>query len=122
MSARDFIGGVNWVQSVREDPDVAKLVEKGKKKFAGTEIKDKKIGVIGLGAIGVLVANACNRLGMEVYGYDPLFPFRPPGISQETYAILTTWMIFTQNAIISPSMCPSFHPQKKCSTPRPLKR
>lgn len=71
MSARDFIGGVNWVQSVREDPDVAKLVEKGKKKFAGTEIKDKKIGVIGLGAIGVLVANACNRLGMEVYGYDP---------------------------------------------------
>ena len=71
IAARDIVGGINWVQSVREDPDVAKLVEKGKKQFAGSEIAGKKIGVIGLGAIGVLVANACNRLGMEVYGYDP---------------------------------------------------
>ena len=71
IAARDIIGGVNWVQSVKDDPDVAKLVEKGKKQFAGNEIKGKKIGVIGLGAIGVLVANACDRLGMEVYGYDP---------------------------------------------------
>lgn len=71
LASRDIIGGVNWIQTVKEDPDVAKLVEKGKKQFAGTEIKGKKIGVIGLGAIGVLVANACNRLGMEVYGYDP---------------------------------------------------
>ena len=55
----------------KEDPNVAKLVEKGKKQFAGTEIMGKKIGVIGLGAIGVLVANACVALGMEVYGYDP---------------------------------------------------
>ena len=62
---------VNWVQTVKEDPNVAKLVEKGKKQFAGTEIMGKKIGVIGLGAIGVLVANACVALGMEVYGYDP---------------------------------------------------
>ena len=51
--------------------ECAKLVEKGKKQFAGTEIMGKKIGVIGLGAIGVLVANACVALGMEVYGYDP---------------------------------------------------
>ena len=71
IAARDIVGGVNWVASVKADPDVAKLVEKGKKQFAGTEIAGKKIGVIGLGAIGVLVANACNRLGMEVYGYDP---------------------------------------------------
>ena len=71
LASRDIMGGVNWVQSVKDDPDVAKLVEKGKKQFAGTEIKGKKIGVIGLGAIGVLVANACNRLGLEVYGYDP---------------------------------------------------
>lgn len=71
LAARDIVGGVNWVSSVKEDPDVAKLVEKGKKQFAGTEIAGKKIGVIGLGAIGVLVANACKRLGMEVYGYDP---------------------------------------------------
>ncbi len=71
LASRDIVGGVNWVKSVKDDPDVAKLVEKGKKQFAGTEIKGKKIGVIGLGAIGVLVANACNRLGLEVYGYDP---------------------------------------------------
>ena len=71
LGARDIVGGVNWVQTVKEDPNVVKLVEKGKKQFAGTEIMGKKIGVIGLGAIGVLVANACVALGMEVYGYDP---------------------------------------------------
>ena len=71
LAARDIVGGVNWVQSKHEDPEIAKLVEKGKTKFAGFELKGKKIGVIGLGAIGVLVANACKRLDMEVYGYDP---------------------------------------------------
>lgn len=71
LSSRDIVGGVNWVQTVKEDPAVAKLVEKGKAKFAGKEILGKKLGVIGLGAIGVLVANAANRLGMKVYGYDP---------------------------------------------------
>lgn len=71
LSSRDIIEGVNWVSSVKEDSEVAKLVEKKKSKFAGVEIQGKKLGVIGLGAIGVLVANAANRLGMEVYGYDP---------------------------------------------------
>lgn len=71
LASRDIIGGVNWVSSVKEDPEVAKLVEKNKSKFAGTEIRGKKLGVIGLGAIGVLVANAANKLGMEVCGYDP---------------------------------------------------
>lgn len=71
LASRDIIGGVNWIQTVKEDPNVAKLVEKGKSKFAGKEIQGKKLGVIGLGAIGVLVANAANRLGMKVYGYDP---------------------------------------------------
>ena len=71
LAARDIVGGVNWVQSVNTDPAVDKLVEKGKKQFAGTELKGKKLGVIGLGAIGVRVANACSLLGMEVYGYDP---------------------------------------------------
>ncbi|MDF2537664.1 MAG: phosphoglycerate dehydrogenase-like oxidoreductase [Herbinix sp.] len=71
LASRDIIGGVNWVQTVKEDASVAKLVEKGKAKFAGKEIQGKKLGVIGLGAIGVLVANAANRLGMKVYGYDP---------------------------------------------------
>lgn len=71
LASRDIVGGINWVQTVKDDPDVAKLVEKGKAKFAGKEIAGKKLGVIGLGAIGVLVANAANRLGMKVYGYDP---------------------------------------------------
>lgn len=71
MASRDIFGGINWVDSCKEDPDIAKLVEKNKAKFAGTELKGKKLGVIGLGEVGVLVANALNKLEMEVYGYDP---------------------------------------------------
>lgn len=71
LASRNIIGGINWVSSIKEEKDIAKLVEKGKAKFAGKEIQGKKFGVIGLGAIGVLVANAANRLGMEVYGCDP---------------------------------------------------
>lgn len=71
LASRDIVGGIDWVKTVKDDPDVAKLVEKGKSKFAGKEIKGKKLGVIGLGAIGVIVANAAVNLGMEVYGCDP---------------------------------------------------
>ncbi len=71
LASRDIVGGINWVKTVADDEAVAKLVEKGKAKFAGKEIEGKKLGVIGLGAIGVLVANAAKRLGMEVYGCDP---------------------------------------------------
>lgn len=71
LSSRDIVGGVNWVMSEKDNPDVLKLVEKKKAKFAGGEISGKKLGVIGLGAIGVLVANAAQGLDMEVYGYDP---------------------------------------------------
>ncbi len=71
LASRNIVGGINWVQTIKEEKDIAKLVEKGKAKFAGKEIQGKKLGVIGLGAIGVLVANAANRLGMEVYGCDP---------------------------------------------------
>lgn len=71
LASRDIIGGVNWVQTERQNEDVAKLAEKQKKKYAGHEILGKKLGIIGLGAIGVLVANAAVNLGMEVYGYDP---------------------------------------------------
>ena len=71
LAARDIIGGTNWVQEYEEDGDIAKIAEKKKKAFAGTEIQGKKLGVIGLGAIGVLVANVAVSLGMEVYGYDP---------------------------------------------------
>ena len=71
LASRDVVGGINWVQSERANEDIAKLTEKEKKNFAGCEIKGKKLGIIGLGAIGVLVANAATHLGMEVYGYDP---------------------------------------------------
>ena len=70
-ASRDLIGGIKWVEANKDDANVAKAAEKEKKKFAGTEISGKKLGVIGLGAIGVLVANAATNLGMEVYGYDP---------------------------------------------------
>ncbi len=71
MAARDINGGIEWVRANKEDANISKDMEKSKKKFAGTEIKGKRLGVIGLGAIGVQVANAAADLGMKVYGYDP---------------------------------------------------
>lgn len=71
LASRDIIGGIGWVQENEEDGNIAKDAEKAKKAFAGCELEGKKLGVIGLGAIGVLVANAATHLGMDVYGYDP---------------------------------------------------
>ena len=71
LGSRDIIGGVNWVQSIKDDPDISKLVEKGKSRFAGHEIAGKKLGIIGLGNIGGPLANRARKLGMEVYGCDP---------------------------------------------------
>ena len=71
LAARDIVGGIEWAKSDAADENIAKTAEKEKKKFAGTEIAGKKLGIIGLGAIGVLVANAAKHMGMEVYGYDP---------------------------------------------------
>ena len=71
LGCRDVVGGINWVQTIKDEPNVAKLVEKGKSKFAGHEIAGKRLGVIGLGAVGGPLANAARMLGMEVYGCDP---------------------------------------------------
>lgn len=71
LASRDIVGGINWVESDKDNADIAKATEKEKKRFAGTEIENKKLGIIGLGAIGVKVANVAKHLGMEVYGYDP---------------------------------------------------
>ena len=71
LGSRDVVGGIQWVQSIKDEGDVAKKVEKGKSQFAGTEIMNKSLGVIGLGAIGGPLANAAIALGMTVYGYDP---------------------------------------------------
>ncbi|WP_455056749.1 phosphoglycerate dehydrogenase [Jutongia sp.] len=71
LAARDIVGGIDWVKANADDENISKSMEKAKKNFAGSELKGKKLGVIGLGAIGVLVANAANRLDMDVYGVDP---------------------------------------------------
>lgn len=71
LGCRDVVGGINWVQSIKNDGDVAKKVEKGKGQFAGFELVNKKLGVIGLGAVGGPLANAAAKLGMQVYGCDP---------------------------------------------------
>ena len=71
LASRDIVGGIEWCKENKEDANIAKSAEKAKKAFAGCEIKGKKLGVVGLGAIGAEVANAAIALGMEVYGYDP---------------------------------------------------
>lgn len=71
LASRDIVGGIQWCREHAEDPEISAKAEKSKKAFAGNEIQGKKLGVIGLGAIGCEVANAASALGMEVYGYDP---------------------------------------------------
>jgi len=71
MSSRDVPGAIDWAKTLKGQSDVAKKVEAGKSNFAGPEIMGKTLGIIGLGAIGALVANAAISLGMDVYGYDP---------------------------------------------------
>ena len=71
LASRDIIGGVEWAKSEAGSEDIAKKAEKEKKKFAGCELMGKKLGIIGLGAIGIQVANVAECLGMDVYGYDP---------------------------------------------------
>jgi len=71
VASRDIIGGINWVESQKDNADIAKAVEANKSQFAGNEVRGKKLGIIGLGAIGIKVANTASHLGMEVYGYDP---------------------------------------------------
>lgn len=71
LASRDIVGGIEWVEKEKDREDIDKLAEKQKKQFAGCEIMGKKLGIIGLGAIGAMVANAASGLGMDVYGYDP---------------------------------------------------
>lgn len=97
LAARDITGGIEWTKSEKDDANVAKATEKEKKRFAGTEIKGKKLGVIGLGAIGVQVANAAVSLGMEVYGYDPYISIAGAwNLSRSVKHIATTEEIFKE--------------------------
>ena len=76
LAGRDIIGGQDWVKDNADDREIASAMEQAKKNYAGTELYGKKLGVIGLGAIGVRVANAATHFGMEVYGYDPFISVR----------------------------------------------
>lgn len=76
LGGRKIVDGANWAQTLKGQENISKLVEKGKGKFVGQEIMGKKLGVIGLGAIGAMVANAALSLGMEVIGYDPFLSVR----------------------------------------------
>lgn len=71
LACRDIVGDINWVSDNKDNENIAKAAEKEKKNFAGTEVQDKRLGIIGLGAIGVKVANVAKHMGMEVYGFDP---------------------------------------------------
>jgi len=95
LAARDIVGGIEWVKSDKEDAGIAKAAEKEKKKFAGTELDGKKLGIIGLGAIGVKVANAAVQLGMEVYGYDPYLSVDAAwNLSREVHHVLNVEDIY----------------------------
>lgn len=97
LAARDLVGGLKWVKDNKEDENINKTMEKAKSKFAGTEIQGKKLGVIGLGAIGVLVANAANRLGMEVYGCDPFLSVQHAwNLSRDIHYVKTREEIFRE--------------------------
>lgn len=102
LAARDIVGGINWVNKEAGNPDIAKLAEKEKKKFAGHEIQDKKLGIIGLGAIGVRVANVAKNLGMEVYGYDPYISVDAAwNLSRDIKHVLNVDEIYEQCDIIT---------------------
>ena len=97
LSSRKIVQGIEWAKTLKgEGANVSKLVEKGKSAFVGPEIRGKKLGVIGLGAIGILVANAASTLGMEVYGYDPYLSVNAAwGLSHKTHHAMTLDEIYT---------------------------
>ncbi len=102
LACRDVVGGINWVQTVKDDPNVAKLIEKEKSRFAGIEIKGKKLGIIGLGAIGGPLATAAVHLGMDVLGCDPYISVDAAwNISRSVHKVDTREEIFKNADIIS---------------------
>lgn len=102
LASRDVIGGANWVQANKADPDIAKSVEKNKSQFAGTEIKGKTLGVIGLGAIGGPLGNAALNLGMNVLGCDPYISIEAAwNLSKNVQRVKTREEIFKNSDYIS---------------------
>ena len=102
LASRDIIGGIDFVKENKADENIAKLVEKGKSKYAGTEIRGKKIGIIGLGAIGGPLANAAKHLGMDVYGCDPYISIDAAwNLSRDIHHVKTREEIFQKCDYIS---------------------
>lgn len=102
LASRDIVGGIEWVKSIKDEPEVAKMVEKGKGKFAGCELKGKKLGIIGLGNIGGPLANIALNFGMEVYGCDPYISIDAAwNISRKVKHVMTREEIFEQCDYIS---------------------
>lgn len=102
LASRDIIGGINFVKENKADENIAKLVEKGKSKYAGTEIRGKKLGIIGLGAIGGPLANAARHLGMDVYGCDPYISIDAAwNLSRDIHHVKTREEIFQKCDYIS---------------------
>ena len=102
LGCRDIIGGINWVQSIKGEGDVAMKVEKGKSKFAGHELVNKTLGVIGLGAIGGPLANSARRLGMHVLGCDPYISIDAAWhLDRHIERVKTREEIYAQSDIIS---------------------
>lgn len=102
LASRDVVGGIEWVKENKEDANIAKTAEKAKKNFAGTEIQGKKLGIIGLGAIGVKVANVARHMGMEVYGYDPYVSVDAAwNLSRDVKHVLNVEEIFETSDIIT---------------------
>ncbi|MBQ4591444.1 MAG: 3-phosphoglycerate dehydrogenase [Clostridia bacterium] len=102
LACRDVVGGINWVKSVKDDAGVAKLVEKEKSKFAGTEVAGKTLGIIGLGAIGGPLANVAVSMGMNVIGCDPYMSVDAAWkISRSVKKVDTREEIFAQADFIS---------------------
>ena len=113
LASRDIVGGIQWVKENSGEADIAKMTEKQKKAYAGTEIAGKKLGVIGLGAIGVKVANAATHMGMEVYGYDPFISVNAAwNLSRNVKHINAVEEIY-RSVISSQSMCPSTTARKR---------
>ena len=101
LGARDVVGGIDWCKEQKDNENISKDMEKAKKKFAGHEIRGKKLGVIGLGAIGAEVANAAAALGMEVYGYDPFISVKAAWmLSRDVKHITSVDTIYQDGVVI----------------------
>ncbi len=102
LSQRDIIGSINWVKSIKDDPNIVEKVELEKSKFAGFELKGKNLGIIGLGAIGGLVANTAVELGMNVYGYDPYISITHAwGLSKNITRVTTLESLYELSDVIT---------------------